>query len=98
MKDFMDWLVSLPHVTVYTDYFVFRQMLEHKNLLSFTTRLVQFYRHDGERVIIPLEDEGITATYWFSYIKDNKKRMQPFISWIEKNSLMLLGTESHSYK
>lgn len=98
MKNFMDWLVSLPHVTVYTDYFVFRQMLEHKNLLSFTTRLVQFYRNDGERVIIPLEDEEITATYWFSYIKDNKKRMQPFISWIEKNSLMLLGTESHSYK
>lgn len=98
MNDFMEWLVSLPNITVYTDYFVFRQMLEHKNLLTFTTRLVQLYRNDGERVIIPLEDEGITATYWFSYIRDNKKRIQPFTSWIKKNYSILFGKNNKNQK
>lgn len=98
MKDFMNWLEALPHVSVYTDYFIFRQMLEQKNVLSFTTRLVQLYRNDGERVIIPLEDEGIDATYWFSYVRSNKKHLRPIVSWVEENSLMLLGTELPSYK
>ncbi len=98
IQKFMDWLVSLPHITVYTDYFVFKQMLEQKNVLTFTTRLVQNYRNDGERTVIPLEDEGITATYWLSYLKDNKKRLNKIISWINENSLILLGTESFSHK
>ncbi len=93
MNKFMDWLVSLPYVSVYTDYFIFRQMLEHQKVLSFTTRLVQLYRDDGKRVIIPLEDEGVSATYWLSYLKSNKKRLNPIIKWVEENSLMLLGTE-----
>lgn len=98
MNKFMDWLISLPHITVYNDYFVFRQMLEHKKVLSFTTRLVQLYRDDGERIIIPLEDEGISVTYWFSYLKSNKKRLNQIVKWIEENSLMLLGQEGFSYK
>ena len=93
MQNFMDWLISLPNVTVYTDYFIFRQMLEQKNVLSFTTRLVQTYRNDGDRIIIPLEDEGITATYWLSYTKDNQKRLKPILSWMDENALMLLGTD-----
>ena len=91
MKTFMDWLVSLPHVTVYTDYFVFRQMLNHKKVLSFTTRLVQLYRDDGDRIVIPLENDGISATYWLSYLKSNKKRIKPITEWIGENSFMLLG-------
>lgn len=98
MKKFMDWLVSLPHITVYTDYFIFRQMLEHKHVLTFTTRLVQLYRNDGERIIIPLEDDGIKVTYWFSYLKENKKLVKPVVSWIEENSLMLLGTDNLTHK
>lgn len=93
MQNFMDWLISLPNVTIYTDYFIFRQMLEQKNVLSFTTRLVQTYRNDGERIIIPLEDDGISATYWLSYSKDNKKRLRSILSWMDENALMLLGTD-----
>ena len=93
-ENFMDWLVSLPNITVYTDYFIFRQMLEQKNVLSFTTRLVQTYRNDGERIIIPLEDDGISATYWLSYTKDNKKRLKSILSWMDENALMLLGTDN----
>lgn len=94
MKGFMNWLTELPHIKIYTDYFIFRQMLEHSNVLSFTTRLVQVYRNDGERVIIPLEDDGISATYWLSYTKDNKKRLKGILSWVEENSLMLLGADN----
>ena len=96
MQNFMDWLVSLPNVTIYTDYFIFRQMLEQKNVLSFTTRLVQTYRNDGERIIIPLDDDGISATYWLSYTKDNQKRLKPILSWMDENALMLLGTDNQA--
>ncbi len=96
MKEFMDWLDSLSNVTVYTDYFVFRQMLEHQKVLTFTTRLVQLYRNDGKRVIIPLEDKGISAVYWLSFCKDNQKRLAPVTEWQLNNTLMLLGTENFS--
>lgn len=88
---FLDWLNTLPTVTVYTDYFVFRQMLEHKKVLTFTTRLVQLYRNDGERVVIPLEDEGISATYWLSFLTGNKKRVSPLLQWQKDNSATLFG-------
>lgn len=93
IKKFMDWLTERPHITVYTDYFIFRQMLEQKNVLSFTTRLVQTYRNDGERSIIPLENEIVSATYWISYHKDNKKRLNSILNWVKENALMLLGTD-----
>jgi hypothetical protein len=89
---FLDWLNTVPTVTVYTDYFVFRQMLEHKKILTFNTRLVQLYRNDGERVVIPLEDEGISATYWLSYLAENKRRVNPLLEWRKDNSAMLLGS------
>ena len=88
---FLDWLNTLPTVTVYSDYFVFRQMLEHKKVLTFTTRLVQLYRNDGERVVIPLEDEGISATYWLSFLAGNKKRINPLLQWQKDNSATLFG-------
>lgn len=94
IDDFLKELEQRKNITVYTDYFVFHQMLNHKKLWTFTTRLVQLYRNDGgNRVIIPLEDKGIAATYWLSYIQTNKKHVQPIISWQQNNSLMLLGTE-----
>lgn len=89
---FLEWLNTVPSVTVYTDYFVFRQMLEHKNVLTFTTRLVQLYRNDGDRIIIPLEDEGIAATYWLSYLTENKKRVTPLLQWQKDNAVILLGS------
>lgn len=88
---FLDWLNTIPSVTVYTDYFVFRQILEHKKVLTFTTRLVQLYRNDGERIVIPLEDEGISATYWLSYLAENKRRVNPLLEWQKDNSAMLLS-------
>lgn len=91
---FLDWLGTIPTVTIYTDYFVFRQMLEHRKVLTFTTRLVQLYRNDGERVIIPLQDEGISATYWLSYLAENKKRVNPLLEWQKDNAATLLGDES----
>lgn len=91
---FLSWLETLPSVKVYTDYFVFRQMLGHKRVLSFTTRLVLLYRHDGDRVVIPLEEEGISALYWLSYIKKEQKRLAPVIRWQHDNRLILLGTEN----
>lgn len=96
IKQFLDWLETASNVTTYTDYFVFRQMLEHKKVLTFTTRLVQLYRNDGDRVIIPLEDDGISATYWISYRRANKKRVAPITAWQHENMLMLLGSENHS--
>ncbi len=90
---FLDWLSTVPTVTVYTDYFVFRQMLEHKRVLTFTTRLVQLYRNDGERIVIPLEDKGISATYWLSYLAENKRRVSPLLQWQNDNAVMLLGND-----
>lgn len=95
-KQFLDWLETLSNVTIYTDYFVFRQMLEHKKVLTFTTRLVQLYRNDGDRVIIPLEDESVSATYWISYYRANKKRLVAITAWQQENMLMLLGSETPS--
>lgn len=96
IHSFLEQLEKLSHITVYTDYFVFRQMLEHKKLLTFTTRLVQLYRNDGNRTVIPLKDDGISATYWLSYLKNNQKRISPITTWTQENSLMLLGSENPS--
>lgn len=96
IKNFLSRLENLPNVVIYTDYFVFRQMLEHKKVLTFTTRLVQLYRNDGDRVVIPLEDEGISATYWISYYRTNKKCLSPVTSWLQENMLMLLGSKNLS--
>lgn len=98
IKHFLDQLEALSNVMVYTDYFVFRQMLEHKKVLTFTTRLVQLYRNDGDRVIIPLEDEGISAIYWMSYQRINKERLAPIADWQQENMLMLLGSDITDYK
>ncbi len=94
IQGFLDWLGGLPSVTVYTDYFVFRQMLEHKKVLTFTTRLVQLYRNDGKRVIVPLTDGGISAFYWFIYRRGDEKRLERVICWLEDSRLMLLGSEN----
>lgn len=96
IKNFLERLDRFPNITTYTDYFVFRQMLEHKKVLTFTTRLVQLYRNDGDRVIIPLKDSGISATYWISFDKKNKKRLAPVTAWQQENMLMLLGSENPS--
>lgn len=94
ISPFMNWLRTLPSVTFYTDYFVFQQLLNHKNVLTFTTRLVRQYRNDGgNRVVIPLTDEGISAVYWFSFLRENKKRAAPFIDWQRQNATPLLGLE-----
>ena len=69
-------------------------MLEHKKVLSFTTRLVQLYRNDGKRVVVPLEDDGVSAIYWLSYFKKEECRLAPLLSWQRNNALLLLGTEN----
>lgn len=94
VSKFLEWLENSSNVTVYTDYFVFRQMLEHKKVLTFTTRLVQLYRNDGDRAVIPLDDDGISATYWISYRRADKKRLAPITRWQQENMLMLLGSEN----
>lgn len=92
---FIDWLKSLPSVTFYNDYFVFRQMLGHKNVLTFTTKLVKNYRNDGnDRIIIPLIDEGISAVYWLSYLRDSQKKVLPILNW--QKSMPFLLKESLS--
>ncbi len=92
---FIAWVFSLPAVKVFNDYFVFRQSLATQNALCFTTRLVQNYRHDGDgRVIIPLADEGVKATYWLSFLRTNKKKVQPLLAWCQENMLMLLGDKN----
>ncbi len=90
IKHFMDWLETLPNVTVYTDYFVFRQMLEQKKVLAFTTRLVRFYRNDGKRVILPLDDDGVSTTYWISYHQINKKHLEPIVGKLKAETELLL--------
>ncbi len=92
IKGFIVWLISLPTVKVFSDYFIFRQSLADQEALCFTTRLVQNYRNDGDnRVIVPLSDEGVKATYWLSFLHINKKKVQPLLAWCQDNMPMLLG-------
>lgn len=84
LQPFMNWLKEKYLMKTYDDYFVFRQLLENKNLVSFTTKLVQNYRNDGDhRVIIPLEDDGIRTTYFLSYLRKNRKYLVPLLEWTE---------------
>lgn len=85
LEPFMNWLQSKFNFQKFDDYFLFRQTLEAQNLVTFTTKLVQNYRHDGEnRVIIPLEDDGIKATYNLLYLRKNQKKLADFISFAKK--------------
>lgn len=89
IASFLERLEKSQNVTVYTDYFIFRQMLKHKNVLTFTTRLVQLYRDDGRRVIIPLEEKGVSATYHLCFLRTNKKRLEPVTAWMRENAAIL---------
>ena len=89
IASFLERLEKSRNVTVYTDYFIFRQMLKHKNVLTFTTLLVQLYRNDGRRVIIPLEEKGVSATYHLCFLRTNKKRLEPVTAWIRENAAIL---------
>ncbi len=85
IKPFTDWLSDKFGMKTYNDYFVFRQLLNNDNRLCFTTKLVRHYRNDGaDRVIIPLEDEGLKASYCLSYLKESRKYLSPLLTWVEK--------------
>ena len=87
IQPFIDRLTQNFGMKTYNDYFVFRQLLENNNLLCLTTKLVRNYRNDGtDRIIIPLEDEGLKATYYLSYLKSNRKYLSPLLAWVEKLS------------
>ncbi len=87
IQPFIDRLTQNFGMKTYNDYFVFRQLLENNNLLCLTTKLVRNYRNDGtDRIIIPLEDEGLKATYHLSYLKSNRKYLSPLLAWMEKLS------------
>lgn len=89
LQPFMDGLTDKFAMKTYHDYFLFRQLLDDETLITFTTKLVRNYRNDGDnRVIIPLEDEGIKATYLLSYLKKNRKHIAPLLEWT--NSLFLI--------
>lgn len=82
VQPFMDRLADRFAMKTYDDYFVFRQLLENGTLICFTTKLVRHYRHDGDnRVIIPLADEGLKATYLLSYLKSSRKYLSALLEW-----------------
>lgn len=84
IQPFIDWVSDKFGMKTYNDYFVFRQLLENGNRLCFTTKLVRNYRNDGaNRVIIPLEDEGLKATYYLSYLKSRQKYLSPLLAWVK---------------
>lgn len=88
LRPFLDRLSEKHTVKIYDDYFVFKQMLDQKKAVTFTTRLVRRYRHDGDnRVFIPLADTGITAVYRISYLKRNKKYVAALLDWAAENHL-----------
>ncbi len=85
IKPFTEWLAGKFGMKTYDDYFVFRQLLNDNELICFTTKLVCNYRNDGDdRVIIPLEDEGLKAVYFFSYLKSNRKYVSPLLERMER--------------
>lgn len=95
LEPLLRWLSERHTVEIFRDYFVFKQLLDQKNVATFTTRLVQRYRYDGEnRVVIPLTDEGIAANYWLSFLKGSEKRLAPLQKWINQNTDLLFGAES----
>ena len=95
VQPFIDRMKSRHAMKIYHDYFLFRQLLENQNLVCFTTKLVRRYRNDGEdRIIIPLEDEGISAVYWLSYLRDSQKKVLPILNW--QKSMPFLLKESLS--
>lgn len=86
VQPFMDWLKDTFSMKVYHDYFVFRQLLESTNAACFTTALVRNYRNDGaDRVIVPLDDDGVRATYYLSYLKKNRARVAALLEWVGRN-------------
>lgn len=87
LHPFLDRLASQGSIKLYDDYFVFRQLLEQNSIATLTTRLVKQYRYDGDdRIFIPLTDEGITATYRFSFLKNRKKHISAFLNWVTENA------------
>ena len=85
LEPFINWLQGNFNFQKFDDYFLFRQaLLSAKDLVTFTTKLVKNYRNDGEnRVIIPLKDAGIKATYNLLYLSKNNKKLINFIEFAE---------------
>lgn len=82
VSTFISKMQTNHSLKIYHDYFIFRQLLENKNLVTFTTKLVSHYRNDGNnRALIPISDAGTKVIYWLSYMKKKRNIIAPLLEW-----------------
>lgn len=93
------WKQINPQIqfTLFDDYFLFNQIIRSTETITTSTKLVQHYRDDGSgRVLIPLTDKELEIHYHLSYLKKDKKRLAPFISWAEYCAESFITNENTS--
>ncbi|MGN1280161.1 MAG: LysR family transcriptional regulator, partial [Limosilactobacillus sp.] len=66
-----------------TDYTALRELTKYTNFPFFTTNVtdenIRETYHQGDRVTLPITDPAATMTFYATYQKDQRTRLQPLI-------------------
>lgn len=83
LSSFWQEVAKLTNMKVYTDYFIFNQIIRNENVYTLTTKLVKHYRDDGpNRILIPVINEETITNYYISYVKNNETKVLDYINFI----------------
>ncbi len=80
LEGFWKKVTEKTKVHTYTDYFMFQNILQNEEIVTTTTKLVQSYRNDGNRKLIPITSDGTKNDYYVIYPKG---KYEEYISYIK---------------
>lgn len=80
-------------ITIYKDYEAFKKAaLENPHQALVLSRLARrYYQEDYGRVIMPINDKGLSVLYYLVYLKNNAECLFPILHWAKTRENNLLN-------
>ena len=79
------------HQTYIEDYPIYRSMLQISKDVGFVSSLAApYFEKLPDRSFVMIADKEAQMTLYFSYLRENEKKLDPFFSWIRKDYKNLL--------
>lgn len=63
------------------DFLLTQHMIRSTNFLGTLSTLSMELRNDGDRRFVPLTDPELNVVYRIAYLRGNREKVQPFLSW-----------------
>lgn len=76
---------KLPITLIKNDFNITQHLIRTTNFLATISTSSLDLRNDGtHRMLIPMNDPELNVTYYISFLKSRKEKVQKFLSWAEK--------------